>query len=147
MAPCAGYKPCATGRLRETAPPKTGPLCYTPTINERDGIVPCPFNHQGVLANRAAPIILPSMIVTHTQNAQGQRRLYLGGKSPLECWIEPDVDGVRWTFNALDAVTEKHSGRHAAQEELGELNRMSSFASFLSFVRSETRSSRDFCAG
>lgn len=45
------------------------------------------------------------MIVTHTQNAQGQRRLYLGGKSSLECWIEPDEDGTHWQFKALDAVT------------------------------------------
>ncbi len=45
------------------------------------------------------------MIVTHTQNAQGQKRLYLGGKSSLECWIEPDADGISWTFHAVDAVT------------------------------------------
>lgn len=45
------------------------------------------------------------MIVTHTQNAEGQKRLYLGGKSSLECWIEPAADGAHWTFHAVDAVT------------------------------------------
>lgn len=45
------------------------------------------------------------MIVTHTQNAAGQRRLYLGGKGSLECWIEPAADGIHWSFHATDAAT------------------------------------------
>lgn len=39
------------------------------------------------------------MIVTHTQNARGDRRIYLGGKSSLECWIEPGADNRKWTFH------------------------------------------------
>lgn len=39
------------------------------------------------------------MIVTHTRNAQGHRRIYLGGKAGVECWIEPAADGIAWTFH------------------------------------------------
>ena len=39
------------------------------------------------------------MIITHTQNADGQRRIYLGGKSSLEYWIEPKHDSTGWTFH------------------------------------------------
>jgi hypothetical protein len=53
------------------------------------------------------------MIVTHTQNAQGQRRLYLGGKSSLECWIEPAEDGVHWSFHVVDAL----NGNQLADED------------------------------
>jgi len=45
------------------------------------------------------------MIVTHTQNAQGACRIYLGGKGSLECWIEPGADGTSWTFHLDAAVT------------------------------------------
>ena len=44
------------------------------------------------------------MIVTHTVNADGQRRLYLGGKGSLECWLEP-TDNGGWTFHLEAAVT------------------------------------------
>lgn len=43
------------------------------------------------------------MIVTHTQNAAGQRRVYIGAKASLECWIEPNTDGA-WTFHIAEAV-------------------------------------------
>ena len=46
-----------------------------------------------------------SMIVTHAQNARGQRRVYLGGKASLECWIEPTGDGQTWRFHIAAAVT------------------------------------------
>lgn len=39
------------------------------------------------------------MLVTHTTNPEGHRRVYLGGKSSLECWIEPDADGAGWSFH------------------------------------------------
>ena len=45
------------------------------------------------------------MIVTHTQNAAGQRRVYLGGKGSLECWIDPATHGQGWTFHIAEAVT------------------------------------------
>lgn len=45
------------------------------------------------------------MIVTHTQNAQGQRRIYLGGKSSLEAYIAPRADNIGWTFHLDEAVT------------------------------------------
>lgn len=44
------------------------------------------------------------MIITHTQNAEGQRRVYLGGKGSLEAWIDPRADGRSWTFHLEDAV-------------------------------------------
>lgn len=47
------------------------------------------------------------MIVTHTSNAEGHRRVYLGGKASLECWIQPAVDGTAWTF-----YTEVAPGRY-----------------------------------
>lgn len=43
------------------------------------------------------------MIITHTINGAGHRRVYLGGKSSVECWIEPAADGVQWTFHAEPA--------------------------------------------
>lgn len=45
------------------------------------------------------------MIVTHTQAANGQRRIYLGGKASLECYIAPRADGQGWTFHLDDAVS------------------------------------------
>ncbi|MEQ1670135.1 MAG: hypothetical protein ABL893_04685 [Hyphomicrobium sp.] len=45
------------------------------------------------------------MIITHTQNAQGQHRVYLGGKGSLECWIEPEADKRAWIFRLEEAVT------------------------------------------
>ena len=44
------------------------------------------------------------MIVTHTLSADGQCRVYLGGKSSLECWIEPKADGRAWSFHMDCAV-------------------------------------------
>lgn len=44
------------------------------------------------------------MIITHARNAAGERRIYLGGKGSLECWIEPGDNG-RWSFHVDDAVT------------------------------------------
>lgn len=44
------------------------------------------------------------MIVTHTQNAAGQSRVYLGGKGSLECWIEPTADNRAWCFHLEEAV-------------------------------------------
>lgn len=45
------------------------------------------------------------MIVTHTVNAAGHRRVYLGGKSSIECWIEPDATGIAWSFHIDVAPT------------------------------------------
>lgn len=45
------------------------------------------------------------MIVTHTRNAHGHRRVYLGGKASVECWIEPAADGVAWSFHIDTAQT------------------------------------------
>ena len=45
------------------------------------------------------------MIITHTLNANGQPRIYLGGKGSLECWLEPDAKRQSWTFHAEEAVT------------------------------------------
>jgi hypothetical protein len=39
------------------------------------------------------------MIITHTQSQDGHRRIYLGAKLSLECWIEPKEDGRAWTFH------------------------------------------------
>ena len=45
------------------------------------------------------------MIITHTCNAAGQRRVYLGSKSSLECWIEPGDDGGKWSFHLEPSPT------------------------------------------
>jgi hypothetical protein len=45
------------------------------------------------------------MIITHTRNADGHRRIYIGGKASLECWIEPADSGAGWTFQHAAAVT------------------------------------------
>jgi hypothetical protein len=84
---------------------QSGPPCHTPTDNYSGPLSPCPSEKHRSWRPPATSDTLSIMIVTHTQNAQGQRRLYLGGKSSLECWIEPDEDGTHWQFKALDAVT------------------------------------------
>lgn len=53
------------------------------------------------------------MIITHTTNKQGARRIYLGGKSSLECWVQPAVDGIAWSFHLDAAVT----GNAVSQED------------------------------
>lgn len=37
------------------------------------------------------------MLITHTQNAAGDRRIYLGPKGSLEGWLEPTTAGG-WVF-------------------------------------------------
>lgn len=59
---------------------------------------------KAVCKARAAWQLL-QMIITHAINAKGQRRVYLGGKSSLECWIAPKSDGVTWSFHVEPAVT------------------------------------------
>ena len=49
--------------------------------------------------------MLTRMIITHTLNAEGQARIYLGGRSSLECWIEPNADAITWRFCMTEAVT------------------------------------------
>ena len=44
------------------------------------------------------------MIVTCTQNATGHRRIYLGARMSLECWIEPKPDGT-WSFHLDEAIS------------------------------------------
>ena len=65
------------------------------------------------------------MIVTHTKTADGQCRVYLGGKGSLEFWIEPDADSRGWTFHLDTAVTGNRLGlddqRRCAIETLGKL--------------------------
>jgi hypothetical protein len=53
------------------------------------------------------------MIITHTINDQGHRRVYLGGKSSIECWIEPKADGVAWSFRC-----ETSPGRYALPDDI-----------------------------
>lgn len=70
------------------------------------------------------------MIVTHTQNAAGQCRVYLGGKSSIECWIEPRADGTGWTFHienavggvALSLAEKRQWALHSLQELAAALN-------------------------
>jgi hypothetical protein len=45
------------------------------------------------------------VIITHTQNTNGQRRIYLGGKSSLEAYIVPAADNIGWTFHLENAAT------------------------------------------
>ena len=56
-------------------------------------------------AGHAAAAILSGMIVTHTQNAEGHVRIYLGGKGSLECWIEPNANRTTWRFHMAEAVS------------------------------------------
>jgi hypothetical protein len=55
-------------------------------------------------ASTTAIIDHAQMIVTHTRNAHGQRRLYLGSKGSLECYLEPKPGGQGWTFHLETAV-------------------------------------------
>jgi len=44
------------------------------------------------------------MIITHTTDPQGNRRVYLGVKSSFECWIEPGEDGCNWSFQCAQSL-------------------------------------------
>jgi hypothetical protein len=46
---------------------------------------------------------LAPMIITHAKNGKGQIRLYIGGKSSVECWIEPQVGTTAWSFHMEEA--------------------------------------------
>lgn len=37
------------------------------------------------------------MIISHTVNVNGQRRIYIGAQSSIEIWLEPKEDGKRWS--------------------------------------------------
>lgn len=39
------------------------------------------------------------MIITHTVSEDGHRRIYLGVKLSIECWLEPHADGKGWGFH------------------------------------------------
>lgn len=43
------------------------------------------------------------MIITHATDRHGNRRVYLGGKASVECWIGPDADGTTWSFHTETA--------------------------------------------
>ena len=45
------------------------------------------------------------MVITHTQDLDGNVRLYLGGFASMECWLQPNDDGVTWTFHAEEGVS------------------------------------------
>lgn len=45
------------------------------------------------------------MVITHTQDRNGNVRIYLGGKSSLECWIEPQGKDGAWQFKCDQAVS------------------------------------------
>ncbi|MDG4560705.1 MAG: hypothetical protein P9E88_05370 [Candidatus Competibacter sp.] len=46
------------------------------------------------------------MIITHTHDlVTDQHRVYLGGKSSLDFYIEPDADGIRWRVGVEPSVT------------------------------------------
>lgn len=44
------------------------------------------------------------MLITHTVNIHGQRRVYLTAKGSLDCWIEPADDGQAWTFHMAESM-------------------------------------------
>ena len=44
------------------------------------------------------------MLVTLTTNPNGHQRLYLGGTSSLETWLEKAPDGRHWTFHTNDGL-------------------------------------------
>jgi hypothetical protein len=52
------------------------------------------------------------MIITHTQSQDGHRRIYLGAKLSLECWIEPKNDGRTWTFHYDASAGASHVEPH-----------------------------------
>lgn len=37
------------------------------------------------------------MIISHTVNVDGKRRIYLGAQSSIETWLEPKADGKAWS--------------------------------------------------
>lgn len=60
-------------------------------------------NDQPPLLAAPPPSQTHSMIITHTINGNGHRRVYLGGKASIECWIEPAANGVGWSFHVETA--------------------------------------------
>lgn len=38
------------------------------------------------------------MIISHTVNVDGKRRIYLGAQSSIDTWLEPKEDGCGWSI-------------------------------------------------
>ena len=101
-------------RLRESAPHNSGLFRNTPA-----GISIWPDD---IMTTGSAALVVirirarhdGQMIVTHTMNADGARRVYLNGKGSVECYIEPAADNRGWTFHLDQAVT----GNVLSEEEL-----------------------------
>jgi hypothetical protein len=112
MAPLA--RPMGKGHLRCAAPEiSTASLrAAKNTPPRRNPLRPSPSLHTAAptgLANIAdLPPAWSRMIVTHCQNIHGERRIYLGGKGSIECYIAPADDGRTWTFHLDTAVTGQH---------------------------------------
>lgn len=100
----------ATARLRRNSPARRGlrKACSLATGRRRNRHPATtrrlPNDHLS-LPPAPRPFQTPIMIVTHTLNAQGHRRVYLGGKASVECWIEPAADGIAWSFHMETAPT------------------------------------------
>lgn len=64
------------------------------------------------------------MIISHTVNVDGKRRIYLGAQSSIDTWLEPKDDGRRWSvrFNSSDCGY--HSREDILQAIVGQMNRL-----------------------
>jgi hypothetical protein len=83
---------------------RTTGLTVTPHPNPKTNVL-CLKAQQAPLPLTQLRRQHPSMIITHATSATGHRRIYLGGKSSLECWLEPDANGQSWKFKHKVAPT------------------------------------------
>lgn len=79
--------------------------CHSPVSKRHASTSERTGHDHRTLPTAPKPFQTCRMIVTHTRNAQGHRRVYLGGKASVECWIEPAGDGVAWSFHMDTAPT------------------------------------------
>lgn len=64
------------------------------------------------------------MIISHTVNVDGKRRIYLGAQSSIDTWLEPKEDGRHWSvrFNTSDCGY--HSGDDILKAIVGQMHQL-----------------------
>lgn len=93
-----------TGPMRDLAPENSARLRPAVTVSPHTLNTVCLCFQQIACLEPVFSSTISSMIITHTTNASGQRRLYIGGKSSLDAWLEPRDDGS-WTFHMDEGIT------------------------------------------
>ena len=80
------------------------PTRHTPFPHFPSPNLPLPTGKARAVAKPIPRFDPAPMLVTLTTNMDGHQRLYLGGASSLETWLEKAPDGRHWTFHTNDGL-------------------------------------------